>query len=168
MDDTDIVTRLKERRFPDLEGVPEPLRCVIRKCWTKEGYTAREALRDMGVSFFSGLIDVLPRLRDSLTLTYVTEHHASLHMKTNYIVPASIICLAVGSLAVFLWKTKFQRTLWALFILARYVKASMQSKTSTHLGYSVMTDVYYVIGKSWGYHKSRISNKAIEMKIQMA
>ena len=46
--DEEIIERLRDRRFPDLSGIPSPLRGVIVKCWTGTDYTARDASRELG------------------------------------------------------------------------------------------------------------------------
>ncbi|WEW59005.1 hypothetical protein PRK78_004473 [Emydomyces testavorans] len=46
--DQDIARQLRNQEFPDLYMIALPLRSVIEKCWTLEGYKADEAEAELG------------------------------------------------------------------------------------------------------------------------
>ncbi|RFU32220.1 hypothetical protein B7463_g4103, partial [Scytalidium lignicola] len=47
MSGDEIFLRLRNRDFPDLSMIDLPLRGVVEKCWTVEGYTASDALKEL-------------------------------------------------------------------------------------------------------------------------
>ena len=63
LEDGEICGRLERREFPDLSDLPMPLRDVIMKCWMAPGYTARDALNELGAPLRSYL-----NSRETLTL----------------------------------------------------------------------------------------------------
>lgn len=48
LDDGEVCGRLERREFPVLSGLPAPLGDVVLKCWAAPGYTARDALDELG------------------------------------------------------------------------------------------------------------------------
>ncbi|PGH14723.1 hypothetical protein AJ79_02889 [Helicocarpus griseus UAMH5409] len=67
----------QEKQFPNLDDVSMPVRGVIERCWTKDGYTASEALQALEPHFL-----VMP------------SYH-------KYY--ASLLAITVGFAALFLW-----------------------------------------------------------------
>ncbi|KAK2743942.1 hypothetical protein FQN55_006991 [Onygenales sp. PD_40] len=86
LSDEEVVQRFKEKWFPDLDDVSMLVRGVIERCWTKDGYTASEALLALELHF-----PAMPLYR---------KHYASL------------LAIAVGFLALFLWGPQRLRNLW--------------------------------------------------------